>query len=76
MLSSIEKTIILSGSIFGSVILFSNSLYCLNDIILQRNNYSQKKYDENEVNKLIVINGITMLFSGSTFAYFTYIGSK
>ena len=74
MLSSTEKTLILSGTIFGSVFLFSTSLYCVNDILLRRN---LKNYlDDNHINKLLVINGLTMIFSGTLFGYFTYNAIK
>ena len=77
MLSSTEKTLILSGTIFGSVFLFSTSLYCVNDILLRRNdNYNKTLQDENHINKLLVINGLTMLFSGTAFGYFTYNAIK
>lgn len=85
MLSSIDKTIILSGSIVGSVFLFSNSLYHVNDIlsifILRHNSNSNNyykiyEYNENYVNKLLALNGVTMLFSGSLLYYFTYNAIK
>lgn len=77
MLSSTEKTLILSGTIFGSVFLFSTSLYCVNDMLLRRNdNYNKTYQDENHINKLLVINGLTMLFSGTIFGYFTYNAIK
>jgi hypothetical protein len=88
MLSSIDKTIILSGSIVGSVFLFSNSLYHVNDIlsifILRRNSnnyykiyeYNEYEYNKNYVNKLLAINSVTMLFSGSLLYYFTYNAIK
>lgn len=90
MLSSIDKTIILSGSIVGSVFLFSNSLYHVNDIlsifILRRNsnnyykiyeyNEYEYEYNKNYVNKLLAINSVTMLFSGSLLYYFTYNAIK
>lgn len=89
MLSSIDKTIILSGSIVGSVFLFSNSLYHVNDIlsifILRRNSNNYHKiyeyneyteYNKNYVNKLLAINSVTMLFSGSLLYYFTYNAIK
>ena len=71
MLNSFEKTILLSGSIFGSIFLFTNALYSINNITLHRYNT-----DKGDVNKLIMINGITMLFSGFTFVYFTYNAIK
>ena len=89
MLSSIDKTIILYGSIVGSVFLFSNSLYHVNDIlsifILRRNSnnnyykiyeYNEYEYNKNYVNKLLAINSVTMLFSGSLLYYFTYNAIK
>ena len=76
MFSSTEKVVILSGSIFGSIYLFSTSLNCLNDVLLRRNNFNREIYNENEVNKIIVINSVTMLFSGGLFGYFTYIATK
>lgn len=77
MLSSTEKTLILSGTIFGSIFLFSTSLYCVNDILLRRNdNYNRSNQDENHINKLLVVNGLTMLFSGTVFGYFTYNAIK
>ena len=77
MLSSTEKMVILSGTIAGSVFLFSTSLYCVNDILLRRNdNYNRISQDENHINKLLVVNGLTMLFSGTLFCYFTYNAIK
>lgn len=77
MLSSPEKTIILSGTLLGSVFLFSTSLCCVNDILLRCNdNYNKTHQDENHVNKLLIVNGITMLFSGTLFGYFTYYAIK
>ena len=72
-----KKTLILSGTILGSVFLFSTSLYSVNDILLRRNdNYNKTYQDENHINKLLVINGLTMLFSGTIFGYFTYNATK
>lgn len=82
MLSSIDKTIILSESIACSVVLFSTSLYHINDIlsifILRRNSNYHKtyEYNENYVNKLLALNGVTMLFSGTLLCYFTYNAIK
>jgi hypothetical protein len=77
MLSSTEKTIILSRTIFGSVIIFSTSLYCVNDVLSKSNyNYNKSYQDKNYINKLLIINGIAMLFSGSLFSYFTYNAIK
>jgi hypothetical protein len=72
MLSTPEKTIILAGSLFGSVILFSTALYNINNISINRYNNTNDSVN----NKLIVINGITMLFSAATFGYFTFIAIK
>jgi hypothetical protein len=60
---------ILAGSIFSTVFLFSNSLHCLNDSLLRSN----PLMDENKKNEILLVNGITMLFSGAAFGYFTYI---
>ena len=82
MLSSIDKTIILSETIAGSVILFSFSLYHINDIlsifILRRNSnyYQTYEYNKNYLNKVLALNGVTMLFSGTLFGYFTYNAIK
>lgn len=73
MLSSTEKMLILSGTIPGLVFLFSTSLYCVNDMLLRHNdNHNRISQDENNINKLLVVNGLTMLFSGTLFCYFTY----
>lgn len=77
MLSSTEKVVILSGSILGSIFIFSTSLFCVNDILLRRSDlYNRNNNDENHINKLLVINGLTMLFSGTAFGYFTYNAIK
>jgi hypothetical protein len=76
MLSSTEKAIILSGSLFGSVFLFSTSLICLNDYLLKRNKYDLIKYDKNETDNIMLVNVSTMIFSGTIFCYFTYFGMK
>jgi nitrate reductase gamma subunit len=73
MLSSTEKTVILAGTLFGSVYLFSTALYSINKITSTRYNNSTSDSDNN---KLIAINGLTMLFSGLTFSYFTYKAIK
>jgi len=63
MLSSTEKIVILSETIAGLVFLFSTSLYCVNDMLLRRNdNYNRISQDENNINKLLIINRLTMLF--------------
>jgi len=68
----LPKIIILSGTILGSVYLFSNSLYLINNSIANRN----VLMNENNTNKLFVLNGLTLLFSGATFGYFTYYAIK
>ena len=73
MVLSAEKTIVISGTMIGSIFLFSTSLHCVNDILLRRNdNYNKTPQDESHLNKLLIINCLTMLFSGSLFGYFTY----
>ena len=68
MLSTTEKAIILSSSILGSVYLFTNALNSYNDIAIKRYN--------NNIDEIIFVNSITMLFSGFTFGYFTYLAIK
>ncbi len=75
MCYSSEKIVILSGSIFGSIFLFANSLNSVNDIIIKRNGL-YNSIDENNMNKLLLANGLTMIFSGISFGYFTYIATK
>ncbi len=75
MLSSTEKMVILSGTLFGSIFIFTTSLNSINDILLGRNGLYNPK-DNNYKNKLIVMNGITMAFSGFTFGYFAYNATK
>ncbi len=46
-------------------------------MLLRRNdNYNRSNQDENHINKLLVVNGLTMLFSGTIFEYFTYNAIK
>lgn len=73
MLSTPEKTVILAGTLCSSVFLFATGLGCLNAISLQRNHIN---VDQNIINKLIVINGVTMLFSAATFGYISYKAIK
>lgn len=73
MLSSIEKTIILSGTLVASVVLLSTSLNRLNSNILYRTNSNE---EQNTINKLIIVNGVTMLFSAATFSYFAFNAIK
>jgi hypothetical protein len=73
MLSTTEKTVILAGTLFSSVYLFSNALDSINRITSTRYNNSTSDSDNN---KLIAINGLTMLFSGITFSYFTFVAIK
>ncbi len=73
MLSSPEKTFILAGTLVASVVLLSTSLDRLNSIILHRTHSNE---EEDIINKLIVINGVTMLFSAATFSYFAFNAIK
>lgn len=68
----LSKTLFLSGTILGSVFLFANSLCLINNSIANRN----VLMNENATNKLFVLNGLTLLFSGATFGYFTYYAIK
>ena len=70
----IERLVIISGSMFGSVYLFSISLINLNQIYLKDD--SCRELNDNSLKKLIIINGCTMLFSGITFGYFAYMATK
>lgn len=76
MLSPAERFIIISGTLFGSIYLFSSSLSSLNDVILKRNIMNNNSLDYNYVNRLIIVNSCTMLYSGLAFGYFTYIATK
>jgi hypothetical protein len=73
MLSTPEKTFILTGSLIGSVILFSTALDNINKITLSHYNNNTS---DNVNNKLFAINGLTMLFSAATFSYFTFVAIK
>lgn len=74
MLSTPEKTFILTGSLIGSVILFSTALDNINKITLSH--YNNNNTSDNVNNKLFAINGLTMLFSAATFSYFTFVAIK
>jgi hypothetical protein len=74
MLYPIERFVIISGTMFGSVYLFSTSLYNLNQICIQGD--SCKNLNDNSLKTLLIINGCTMLFSGLAFSYFTYVVTK
>jgi hypothetical protein len=69
MLSTSETTVILAGSLCGSVFLFSTALYNINI-----NHYNNTNDSIN--NKLTAINGFAMLFSGLAFGYFTFVAIK
>ena len=73
MTLTINKVVIVSGTMFGSIYLFSTSLHCINDIYASDN---YKKLDVNNINRLILINGLNMVFSGTVFGYLTYIAIK
>jgi hypothetical protein len=64
MLLPLEKAIIISGSMFGSIVLFSSALTCMNAISLKpfhRNSYAYQ------------INAAVMFYSAASFGYLTYI---
>lgn len=71
MLSTPEKTIILAGTICSSVFLFSTALDNINKISSHYSNISDSSH-----NKIIAINGATMILSGLAFSYFTFIAIK
>jgi hypothetical protein len=73
MLSTPEKTVILAGSLAGSIILFSTALDNINKITSTRYNNSTS---DSDINKLFAINGLTMLFSAASFSYFTFVAIK
>jgi hypothetical protein len=73
MLSTPEKTFILAGTLFSSVFVFSLALDNINKITSTRYNNSVSDSDHN---KIIAINGVTMLFSGLAFSYFTFVNIK
>ncbi len=73
MLSSTDKTIILSGALLGSVFLFTTSLTNINDAILRR---YYNVINENHINFLLLTNGATMAFSAYIFSYSAYIAMK
>ena len=74
MLYPIERLVIISGTMFGSVYLFSISLNNLNQIYLKHD--SCRELNDNTLKKLIIANGCTMLFSGIAVGYFTYRATK
>lgn len=55
-----DKTIIISSCLFGSVYIFSKSLELINKSYIQ---------DKKSTNLLIAINGLTFMVSGSIFIY-------
>ncbi len=59
-MSIMNNSIILSACLFGSVYIFSTSLENINRPFLENKKIS---------NKLIMINGLTCLISGSIFIY-------
>ena len=56
------NSIILSSFLFGSVYLFSKSLEQINHILLE-----EHKGDNKHIKKLIIINSLTCIISGSLF---------
>jgi hypothetical protein len=71
MLLTIEKTIIISGAIASSICLFSTALNNINNIQIHSNKISDINY-----NRMIITNGVTMIFSGLAFGYFTFVAIK
>lgn len=67
MTNSLDKIFIATGSLIGSIILFTTSLTCINDSL--KCNY---KSDDKQINKLIVVNGATMFLSSAVFCYITH----
>lgn len=61
------NSIILSGSLFGSIYLFSKSLETINMLQLE---------DKKIPKQLILINNLPFLLSGSILIYFTYTYAK
>ena len=70
MILTINKVVIVSGTMFGSIFLFSTSLHYINAIYAS---HDYKNLDVNNMNRLILINGLNMVFSGTVFGYLTYI---
>ena len=61
------NSIILSSCLFGSIYLFSTSLKMINESFLENNKIN---------NKLIMINGLTFVMSGSIVLYSFYKSIK
>jgi hypothetical protein len=57
------KSIILSSCLFGSVYIFSKSLDAINSAMLEH------KQIPNKLNKLVIINGLVCIISGTVFVY-------
>jgi len=75
MLSTGEKTLFL----FGSFYLFATSLCCANDILLSALSDTNDKYitlKRDDANKILFINGISILFSASIYRCFAYGTTK
>jgi len=68
MLNSFEKTLILSGTMFGSIYLLSTSLNNINNELLKRN-----AYNTDNIIETVAVNSITMFYSATIFTYLTYI---
>ena len=45
-------------------------------MIKRNSDYNSNKYDMSNLDKLIIINVSTIIFSGTVFCYFTYFGMK
>ena len=59
------KSQVVTGSMLGSFFMFSSSLFCVNNILHRHKVFEDGKH----VNKLLIVNGITMIFSGTLFSY-------
>ena len=59
-MSIMYKSIVLSSCLFGSVYIYSKSLELINKSFLENKKIS---------NKLMIINGLTCIISGSIFLY-------
>ena len=73
MLTSIEKTLILSGSMLGSIYLFATSLNSINDGLLRRNVHN---VSEDRIIDAVAVNSITMFYSATIFTYLAYVASN
>jgi hypothetical protein len=75
-LSTIERSIILTSALFGSVVIFSISLNSINKILIERYTNRDRILDYVNLDKLVFMNLLTMTYSGVVFGYFTYNATK